>query len=100
MKILVVVLTTAFAVAFGAPSVRFDKPVNYNHWELVDDMKYQDSIPAFKFKSRRTGLSLTLLQPESPIVDGYFCLATEAFDDDGIPHVLEHLIFQVGWTTQ
>ena len=26
-------------------------------------------------------------------MNGYFVLATEAFDDDGLPHTLEHLIF-------
>jgi len=26
-------------------------------------------------------------------VNGYFCLATEAHDNDGLPHTLEHLIF-------
>ena len=26
-------------------------------------------------------------------MNGYFCLATEAHDDDGLPHTLEHLIF-------
>ena len=30
----------------------------------------------------------------TPIVNGYFCLATEAFDNDGLPHTLEHLIFR------
>lgn len=28
-----------------------------------------------------------------PLVNGYFALATEAHDDDGLPHTLEHLIF-------
>lgn len=30
---------------------------------------------------------------ESPIVKGDLTIATEAFDDDGLPHTLEHLIF-------
>ena len=28
-----------------------------------------------------------------PLVCGYFCLGTEAQDDDGCPHTLEHLVF-------
>jgi Zn-dependent M16 (insulinase) family peptidase len=28
-----------------------------------------------------------------PLVHGHFILATEALDDDGCPHTLEHLIF-------
>merc|ERR1712218_351759 len=39
------------------------------------------------------GLTVVLANAESPIVNGYFCLATEALDDDGLPHTLEHLIF-------
>ena len=34
-----------------------------------------------------------LARAESPIVNGYFCLATEADDHDGLPHTLEHLVF-------
>lgn len=30
---------------------------------------------------------------ESPIVKGNIVFATEAFDDDGLPHTLEHLVF-------
>lgn len=28
-----------------------------------------------------------------PLVHGFFALATEANDDDGCPHTLEHLVF-------
>jgi Zn-dependent M16 (insulinase) family peptidase len=30
---------------------------------------------------------------KGPVVEGYFSLATEASDDDGLPHTLEHMIF-------
>ncbi|KAI8644434.1 Metalloenzyme, LuxS/M16 peptidase-like protein [Parasitella parasitica] len=30
---------------------------------------------------------------EAPLVNGYFALATESFDDFGCPHTLEHLVF-------
>ena len=33
------------------------------------------------------------VKAKQPKVEGYLCLATEAFDDDGLPHALEHLIF-------
>ena len=36
---------------------------------------------------------MLLLLRTGPTVNGYFCLATEAQDDDGLPHTLEHLIF-------
>ena len=42
---------------------------------------------------KRTGLTVTIGKAESPIVNGYFCLATEAKTRDGLPHTLEHLIF-------
>jgi len=51
-------------------------------------------IPVAKYKSKLTGLTIVLTKTESPIVKGDFCLPTEAHDDDGLPHVLEHLIFQ------
>jgi Zn-dependent M16 (insulinase) family peptidase len=28
-----------------------------------------------------------------PLVNGYFAVATEAADDRGLPHCLEHLVF-------
>ena len=38
-------------------------------------------------------MTIVLARAESPIVNGYFCLATEAEDHDGLPHTLEHLVF-------
>lgn len=46
-----------------------------------------------KYRSELTGLTVVLVESESPIVNGYFCLATEAHDNDGLPHTLEHLVF-------
>ncbi|KAF9100744.1 hypothetical protein BGX29_006292 [Mortierella sp. GBA35] len=46
-----------------------------------------------KFRSQKTGLSVVHVDIEGPIVNGYFTLATESFDDDGCPHTLEHLVF-------
>ncbi|KAI1310239.1 hypothetical protein EDD11_003855 [Mortierella claussenii] len=46
-----------------------------------------------KFRSSQTGLSIVHVDNEGPIVNGYFTLATESFDDDGCPHTLEHLVF-------
>jgi len=46
-----------------------------------------------KYRSELTGLTVVLAETDSPIVNGYFCLATEAHDHDGLPHTLEHLIF-------
>ncbi|KAI5949350.1 hypothetical protein KGF54_005585 [Candida jiufengensis] len=51
--------------------------------------------PAFitKWKSERTGLQITYINQPSPIVSGYFAVATEIENNSGCPHTLEHLIF-------
>jgi len=64
-----------------------------DNFELLADLKANNKIPVVKYKSSRTGLTVTVAQVDGPVVNGYFCLATEAFDDDGLPHTLEHLIF-------
>ncbi|KAF9918748.1 hypothetical protein BX616_006122 [Lobosporangium transversale] len=46
-----------------------------------------------KFRSNKSGLSVVHVDNEGPIVNGYFTLATESFDDDGCPHTLEHFVF-------
>lgn len=46
-----------------------------------------------KWRSQRTGLQLTYINQPSPVVNGYFAVATEISDDSGSPHTLEHLIF-------
>ena len=62
-------------------------------YEVVSRLKANDKIPVTKYRSARTGLTVTVAQVEGPVVNGYFCLATEAHDDDGLPHTLEHLVF-------
>ncbi|GAB0090020.1 Peptidase_M16 domain-containing protein [Sergentomyia squamirostris] len=62
-------------------------------FELVCSTKANGKIPVHKYRSPRTGLTLILAEVEGPVVNGYFTLATEAHDDDGLPHTLEHLIF-------
>ncbi|OBA22834.1 hypothetical protein METBIDRAFT_93347 [Metschnikowia bicuspidata var. bicuspidata NRRL YB-4993] len=46
-----------------------------------------------KWRSPTTGLQLTYINQPSPIVNGYFAVATEIADDSGCPHTLEHLVF-------
>ena len=72
--------------------VSCDRPV-CKHWELVTNVTIEDTLPVYKFRSKRTGIIIVLAVAESPIVNGYFCLSTEAFNNDGLPHTLEHLIF-------
>ncbi|XP_053673268.1 uncharacterized protein C05D11.1-like [Anopheles nili] len=56
-------------------------------------VKANEVIPVHKYRSERTGLTVIIGEVEGPVVNGYFTLATEAHDDDGLPHTLEHLIF-------
>ncbi|KAK6354307.1 hypothetical protein TWF730_008717 [Orbilia blumenaviensis] len=46
-----------------------------------------------KYESTRTGMSVVVVNKESPKVFGFFALATEILDDSGAPHTLEHLCF-------
>lgn len=88
--------------------------------KLVAEAKVNGTIPIFKYVSELSGLKVVLALVEGPVVNGYFSLgkfyflmflapyynisikktyllifaiATEAHDDDGLPHTLEHLIF-------
>lgn len=40
-----------------------------------------------------TGIRVFTANVECPVVKGNFVFATEAHDDDGLPHTLEHLVF-------
>ncbi|CAD7087874.1 unnamed protein product [Hermetia illucens] len=62
-------------------------------FKLVAKATVDDSIEVSKFRSEATGLSVVIAEVEGPVVNGHFALATEAHDDDGLPHTLEHLIF-------
>ncbi|XP_043275299.1 uncharacterized protein C05D11.1-like [Venturia canescens] len=66
---------------------------NMAGFELVCSIKSNDTIPVHKYKSTNTGINVYIAEVEGPVVGGYFCLATEAYDDDGLPHTLEHLVF-------
>ncbi|CAJ0833857.1 4671_t:CDS:10, partial [Entrophospora sp. SA101] len=60
---------------------------------IVRKIETDFDIPVTKYKSSVTGLTAINVKAEVPLVYGYFSVATEAFDDDGCPHTLEHLIF-------
>lgn len=62
-------------------------------FKLISSTKANGVIPVRKYRSERTGLTVVVGEVEGPLVNGYFTLATEAHDDDGLPHTLEHLIF-------
>ncbi|KAL3282009.1 hypothetical protein HHI36_005212 [Cryptolaemus montrouzieri] len=64
-----------------------------NSFELLYSSKAYDKVPIIEYKSTTTGLTVVIAEVDGPVVNGFFCVVTEAFDDDGLPHTLEHLIF-------
>ncbi|XP_017766196.1 PREDICTED: uncharacterized protein C05D11.1-like [Eufriesea mexicana] len=66
---------------------------NMGAFDFIYSIKANDTIPVHIYKSRNTGITVCIADVDGPVVNGYFCLATEAHDDDGLPHTLEHLIF-------
>lgn len=62
-------------------------------FELISSAIVSDIIPIKKYRSKATGITVCIANVEGPLVNGYFCLATEAHDDDGLPHTLEHIVF-------
>mmetsp|Transcript_12821 Transcript_12821/g.26017 ORF Transcript_12821/g.26017 Transcript_12821/m.26017 type:complete len:1025 (-) Transcript_12821:1513-4587(-) len=64
--------------------------MGFEHVMAVD---VEGLVPFEKFCSSETGMTVVVAQVDGPLVHGYFVLATEAGDDDGLPHTLEHLVF-------
>jgi Zn-dependent M16 (insulinase) family peptidase len=62
-------------------------------YELLFTTEVNGVIPVHKYKSKKSALKVIIAEVDGPVVNGYFVLATEAHDDDGLPHTLEHLIF-------
>ena len=62
-------------------------------YKLLFTTKVNGVIPIHKYKSKKSALKVIIAEVDGPVVNGYFVLATEAHDDDGLPHTLEHLIF-------
>jgi len=67
--------------------------IEMDKYELLSTASLQGVIPVEKYRSKSTGVTVCIAQVEGPIVSGYICVATEAHDDDGLPHTLEHLVF-------
>ncbi|KAK6529763.1 hypothetical protein TWF281_008924 [Arthrobotrys megalospora] len=71
-----------------------DEPRSYPHFKTITKFA-TDYSPSniTKYESTRTGMSVVVVNKESPKVLGFFALATEILDDSGAPHTLEHLCF-------
>ncbi|KAF8832423.1 hypothetical protein HHX47_DHR1001921 [Lentinula edodes] len=78
--------TTSFAMS--------TTPQVFGNFDLIQKFKLDFAeVVVSKYRSRITGLSIVHLDYEAPIVNGYFVVPTEIFNDSGCPHTLEHLVF-------
>ncbi|KAI0756614.1 Metalloenzyme, LuxS/M16 peptidase-like protein [Daedaleopsis nitida] len=66
----------------------------HGNFDLIKRFKLDFAdIHVSKWKSRTSGLSIVHLDCDAPLVNGYFVVGTEIFNDSGCPHTLEHLVF-------
>ncbi|KAJ6640346.1 hypothetical protein Bhyg_13096, partial [Pseudolycoriella hygida] len=73
--------TQIFAKTFKSPT-----------YILTSSTSYNGRFPVNKYITS-SGLTIVIARTYGPIVKSYLCLATKAVDDNGEPHVLEHLVF-------
>lgn len=59
---------------------------------LLDNFDYKGT-KLHRYISTKTGLRVYFAGVESPIVNAFMSVATEAYSHNGTPHTLEHLIF-------
>ncbi|KAI0068340.1 hypothetical protein BV25DRAFT_1875780 [Artomyces pyxidatus] len=71
-----------------------DVSETFGNFDLIKRVKVDfTDVTISKWRSRITGLDVVHLDYQAPIVNGYFAVRTEIFDDSGCPHTLEHLVF-------
>lgn len=63
-------------------------------FKLIGKAQVNESTYVLKYRDEETGLTVVFVDVDGPVVNGYFAVTTEAKDDDGLPHTLEHMIFQ------
>ncbi|KAH7984351.1 hypothetical protein HPB52_019694 [Rhipicephalus sanguineus] len=64
-----------------------------SNFQEICVVRTDGDLPLAKYKSTKTGMTVCVSEFDGPLISGYLCIATEAQDDDGLPHTLEHLIF-------
>ncbi|KAK0536901.1 hypothetical protein OC835_000659 [Tilletia horrida] len=67
----------------------------HGHFRLIKQLPlpFAPTFTIEKWVSDKTGLTLYWVNFDSPLLNLYVTLATEIFNDSGVPHTLEHLIF-------
>lgn len=70
-------------------------PTSHGNFDLVTHhaIDYAPGMSVEKWRSRKTGLTVLWANFDSPLLNCYMTLASEIFEDSGVPHTLEHLIF-------
>lgn len=59
----------------------------------VEEVVVKDPIPLSLHRSTRSGLSVVIANIPGPTSQLHITFKTESFDDRGMPHSLEHLVF-------
>ncbi|SPO40740.1 related to Zn2+-dependent endopeptidase, insulinase superfamily [Pseudozyma flocculosa] len=91
--------TTGKPGAAAAATLPFSKdqepPASLGNFDLIArvDLDYAPGMFVEKWQSRVTGLTVAWASFQSPLLNCYMTFATEIFEDTGVPHTLEHLIF-------
>lgn len=62
-------------------------------FQEISVVRTDGDLPLAKYRSTKTGLTVFVSEFDGPLISGFLCVATEAQDDDGLPHTLEHLVF-------
>ncbi|CRG96231.1 insulinase, putative [Plasmodium gallinaceum] len=62
-------------------------------YSRINHIKLEQELTVDEYYSLNSGLRIILSKIKSPKIYGYFTLLTEAENNEGLPHTLEHLIF-------
>ncbi|KAI8093910.1 Metalloenzyme, LuxS/M16 peptidase-like protein, partial [Halteromyces radiatus] len=83
-------LPTTTGLTDSTKATSTDLPLEKEFQVYIDPLK---TALVTKYRSPKTGLTVMHVDIDSPLVNGYLALATEAFEDSGGFHCLEHLVF-------
>ena len=62
-------------------------------FELLNECTFYKKVKCNKYRIPSNGLTITLFNHDGPVISGDIVLRTHAFDNVGLPHTLEHLVF-------
>ncbi|SBS85419.1 insulinase, putative [Plasmodium malariae] len=64
-----------------------------HNYRRINYIQLEHELSVEEYYSADSGLRIILSKIKSPKIYGYFTVLTEAENDEGLPHTLEHLIF-------